>query len=85
MPGNFGTDKTEDKENNGHKAKKLDGANFHVVHDGGSPHEFLQPDDKSQAGILEGDDRLGDQTGQHASEGDRYQNVAGRLAIGHAG
>ena len=85
MPGNFGTDETENEENDGNKTKKLDGAYFQVVHDGGSPHELLQADDKGQAGVLEGNNRLGDQTGQHAPEGDRYQNVPGRLAICHAG
>ena len=73
------------KEDNGHKAEKLNRANFKVVYDGCSSHELLQADDKGQARILKGDDRLGDQTRQHAAERNRNQNVACRLGIGHPG
>ena len=85
MPGNLRSNKTKDEKYNGHKAVKLNGAYFQVVDDGGSPDEFLQTDDKCQAGVLEGDDGLGNQTGQHAPEGYGNQNVTGRLGVGHAG
>ena len=85
MPGNLRSDKTKDEKYNGHKAVELNGAYFQVVNNGGSPDKFLQTDDKGQAGVLEGDDGLGNQTGQHAPEGYGNQNVAGRLGVGHAG
>jgi hypothetical protein len=79
MPGNLRSDKTKDEKYNGDKAVKLNGAYFQVVNYGGSPDKFLQTNDKGQAGVLEGDDGLGNQTGQHAPEGYGNQNVAGRL------
>ena len=68
MPGDFGADETEDEKNNSHKPEELDGAHLHVVDNRRPSHEFLQTDHECQTGILEGNDGLGDQTGQHAPE-----------------